>query len=455
MSERTCFRSEVYFEGSILNPLGLSRFFLIGLFLITASSWAAGAPDPMSSSMTMKAEDLFTSNADDISDMEVWDIGMNMPMPLAMPHMPMTMLMLHGNIFLSGIGEEGVPRGRAAVFSTSMFMADLGTTLDDAQYLNLDVMATAELWTVPSNGYPELLQIGENQSNGQPFLDAQHPHSSPLMGLTLSDTIRLADDKSNLKLFLAPRGESTDGPIAFMHRVTGMVDPDAPLGHHVGQDVGHVSSSVIGASLKLGGFHLEASTFNGTEPEPTQVDLPIATPNSFAFRMIQEFSPEFMAMVSYAYVKNPEPTDPTIDSVGRYSASLYANLPLSETWWFHDSLIYGMITNLDHSPQLSSICEELLFNTSDLKLYSRIEILQRTPHELEITGLSNPDDGRWVTALTLGFSHSLVKWDGWDLSFGSQITSDQLPIEYQTAYAGNPFTYQFYFQWGGMQMESL
>jgi len=406
-------------------------------------------------SMRMTVHDPLTSTSDELSDMESLDVAMNMPMPLAMDHMPMTMLMLHGNIFLSGIAEEGVPRGRGAVFSTSMFMADLGTTLDGDQYLNLDLMATAELWTVPSDGYPELLQIGENQSNGTPFLDAQHPHSSPLMGLTLSDTFRLADDKSNLKLFFAPRGESTDGPIAFMHRVTGMVDPDAPLGHHVGQDVGHISSTVLGASLKWGDFHLEASTFNGTEPEPTQVDLPLGKLNSFAVRAIGEFTPQFTAMASYARVGNPEPTDPTVDSVDRYSASVYFNLPLDDRWWFHDSLIYGLITNLDHSPQLSSVCEEFLFNTSDLRLYSRVEVLQRTPNELQVDGLPDPDRGRWVSAFTVGFSHSLVKWDGWDLSFGAQATNDQLPGEYQAAYAGNPFTYQFYFQWGGMQMDML
>ncbi|HET9868947.1 MAG TPA: hypothetical protein VFR02_00405, partial [bacterium] len=282
-----------------------------------------------------------------------------------------------------------------------------------------------------------------------------HPHSSPLMGLTLSDTIRLADDKSDLKLFVAPRGESTDGPIAFMHRVTGMVDPDAPLGHHVGQDVGHISSSVLGAALKLGGFHLEASTFNGAEPEPTQVDLPLGTPNSYAFRVTQEFSPQFKAMASYAYVASPEPDAPDIRSVDRYSASAYLDLPLDDKWWFHDSLIFGSIAHLDHADLLSSVCEEWLFNTDVFRIYSRLEVLQRTPNELAIGGLPDPDSGRWVTAFTLGFSHSLVKWDGWDLSFGIQGTNDQLPAEYQAAYAGNPFTYQFYVQWGGMQMDML
>src|SRR5262249_45983389 len=161
-----------------------------------------------------------------------------------------------------------------------------------------DYMGTFERWTFPDRGYPELLQIGETDENGVPFIDAQHPHSSPIMGLTLSDTIRLetSREKDYLKFFFAPRGESTDGPIAFMHRPSGMANPDAPLGHHVGQDVGHISSTVIGASLKLGETRIEASTFNGTEPEPDKVDLPLGPPNSYAVRLIEEFSPAVAAM---------------------------------------------------------------------------------------------------------------------------------------------------------------
>src|SRR5580658_822244 len=223
-------------------------------------------------------------------------------------------------------------------------------------------MLTSDLWTVPKAGTPELFQIGEDQANGTPFLDAQHPHSSPIMGLTLSDTIALDDsDKSNLKLFAAPRGESTDGPIAYMHRITGMVDPDTPLGHHIGQDVGHISSTVIGESLKLGGLHIEASVFNGVEPDPTQVDLPLGTINSCAFRLIQEFSPNVMAMASYAWVGTPEPG---IANDQRYSVSLYFHSALSQSSTFHNTLIYGGINNIDNASYLSSFLDEFLFRNS-------------------------------------------------------------------------------------------
>jgi hypothetical protein len=170
-------------------------------------------------------------------------------MPLAMEGMPMKMLMVNGNVYLSQTASSSL-RGRSALYSTSMIMGDLGSSLGANHYLNLDLMITAEKWLVPERGYPLPLQVGESDSSGVPYVDAQHPHSSPLMGITLSDTITLGDSGDYLKLFFAPRGESTDGPVAFMHRPTGMANPDAPLGHHVGQDVGHISSTVLGGSWK-------------------------------------------------------------------------------------------------------------------------------------------------------------------------------------------------------------
>jgi hypothetical protein len=427
----------------------LAAVFLISPCFIPGL-WADAMMDNMMPSM--KEGGILLNPTPDLGGMELMDVDMQMVMPLALPHMPMSMLMLHGYGFGEWITEDGA-RGRTAFSGPDMFMADLGTTLDDHQYLNLDVMLTSDLWAVPAAGIPELLQIGEDQADGQPFIDAQHPHSSPIMGLTLSDTFTLnASDKSALKLFAAPRGESTDGPIAFMHRITGMVNPDVPLGHHIGQDVGHVTSTVLGESLKLGSFHIESSVFNGSEPNPTQMDLPIGPINSIAFRGIEEFAPNIMFMASYAWVGTPEPG---ISNDQRYSASLYTHTHLTDTWTFRNTLIYGGITNIDHASQLSSFLDEFLFSNTGENIFARIEVLQRTPNQLDIPDIPNGDGGQWVDALTLGYSHQLEAWDGWELRAGFSVTNDQLPGDYQAAYSGNPFTYKVFFQLGGTQSYQL
>ncbi len=432
----------------LLLPVLTAVFFISPCFI--SGLWADSMMDKMMPSM--KEDGILLNPTPDLGGMELMDVDMQMVMPFALPHMPMSMLMLHGYGFGEWITEDGA-RGRTAFSGPDMFMADLGTTLDDHQYLNLDLMLTSDLWAVPAAGIPELLQIGEDQANGQPFIDAQHPHSSPIMGLTLSDTFTLdASDKSALKLFVAPRGESTDGPIAFMHRITGMVNPDVPLGHHIGQDVGHITSTVLGESLKLGSFHIESSVFNGSEPNPTQVDLPIGPINSVAVRGIEEFAPNIMLMASYAWVGTPEPG---IANDQRYSASLYTHTLLSDTWTFHNTLIYGGITNIDHVFQLSSFLDEFLFSNTVEDIFARVEVLQRTPNQLDIPDIPNGNTGQWVSALTLGYSHQLEAWDGWELRAGFSVTNDQLPVDYQASYSGNPFTYKVFFQLGGTQSYQL
>lgn len=384
-------------------------------------------------------------------EMSVWDPDVGMCMPYPMEGMPMKMVMLHGNAFGVRIWQQG-PRGQNDWASPNMVMLDMGSTLGSHHYLNLDLMATAERWTFPYRGYPLLLQIGENNSQGIPFIDAQHPHSSPIMGLTLSDTISFGEDRNYLKVFFAPRGEATDGPLAFMHRITGMVNPDAPLGHHVGQDVGHISSTVIGASLKLGNTYLEASTYHGAEPEPDAVNLPLNTPDSVSFRLMNSFTPTFFGMISVAHVNSPEPDEPAISFENRYSASTYWQKPLSTEWTFYNTLIYGLITQYDHADFLSSFTEEFLFFGKRPRIWGRFEALQRTPFELAINDQPNPNSGRWVGAVTIGYSHRILFWEGAELDLGGSVTKAFLLSNFIGAYGGNPWTGKIFLQLGGMHM---
>jgi hypothetical protein len=395
----------------------------------------------------------FTAGPGDCeSAMEVWDVDMNMCMPLPMQGMAMNMLMLQGNAFGVGIAEQG-PRGQQKFAAPDMYMIDAGRTLGDHQYVNLDFMGTFEKWVYPESGYPELLQIGESRANGTPFIDDQHPHSTPIMGLTLSDTIRLNDDdKNNLKISIAPRGQSTDGPIAFMHRVTGMANPDAPLGHHIGQDVGHITSTVVASSLQLNESHFEISAFHGAEPDPTRVDLPIGAIDSGAFRFVQEFSPTVFAMASAAYLQNPEPDSPDIHFEWRYSTSVYSTHHLNSTWTLHDTLIYGLITQYDHASSLSSFTGEFLFEAGRPHIWGRIEVLQRTPAELEVTAPGNVNEGRWVTALTLGYTHEIIQADSVQIGVGASATKDFLPSEFISAYGSNPWTGKLFVELSGMKM---
>jgi len=381
---------------------------------------------------------------------ESWDNSMNMCMPSASSAGSRTVVSGQFNVFGVFSVQEG-PRGVDQFAAPNMFMLDFGRAITPRQFLSLALMGTSELWTYPQRGYPELLQIGEEHSNGQPFVDAQHPHTSPIMGLTVSDTVSLGSSEI-LKVFFAPRGESTDGPIAFMHRDSARDDPDAPLGHHVGQDVGHVSSTVLGAQLDLGKIIVEASAFNGTEPDPTAVDLPLGPLNSLSLRATYVFIPGHEVMASLAHVEQQDPTYPGTTSATRASASLYDRFVLDAGTLDH-SFVVGRIARYPDSIAETSFLDEAVWRRGASDVWGRIEVLQRLASELAIPSADSTgsaDDRRWVSALTLGYTHWTELNRGLQFGLGTSLTVDVIPGDWANAYGNRaPLTGRIIFQLRG------
>ena len=354
-----------------------------------------------------------------------------------------------GQFTLFGVAST-VPgsRGVDQVAAPNMFMIDAGESLGMRQFINLELMGTTERWTYPRHGYPELLQIGEERSDGTAFIDAQHPHSSPIMGLTLSDTINLKSSQT-LKLFVAPRGESTDGPIAFMHRDSARDNPDAPLGHHVGQDVGHISSTVIAAQLDLGRLIIEGSAFNGTEPQPMNVDLPIGAPNSEALRLTYALTPAHRVMASVAHVEQQDSQYPGTSSATRLSASLYDYTALAGLGTLDHTFIVGSIARRPSATTLTSLLDEAVLQRGESDYWARIEVLQRLRSELQIFPPvpRAADEKRWISALTLGYTHWSALPGTLRVGLGASVTTDILPSEWSAAYgARTPVTFRFIVQ---------
>ena len=331
-------------------------------------------------------------------------------------------------------------------------MADIGTSIGDHHYINLDFMGTAERWTFPRSGYSQILQVGEENADHQPFVDAQHPHSSPVMGLTLSDTIAFGRGSDHVKISFAPRGEATEGPVAFMHRPTGMVNPDVPLGHHIGQDVGHISGTVVAASFRLWNTTFEASTFNGQEPNPMAVDLPMRSPDSYAMRLIQQLTPYAFVMASLGYVKNPEAE---LDHIQRYSISLFGDRKFSDGWRIANALMWGLVNGYDRASALNSLNDELLFQRHADSFWGRFEMLQRTPDELLIAGIDEPEHGRWVTVITLGYTREFTSSNEFHLGVGGSFTKNFLPPDFHSGYAGDPVLARLFVQVSGLSMWNL
>ena len=160
-------------------------------------------------------------------------------------------------------------------------------------------------------------------------------------------------------------------------------------------------------------------------------------------------------MASVAYINSPEADQADITHELRYSASLYDRFHPSANWTFYNTLIYGAVTRYDHTTLLNSLAEEFLFHRGPANVWGRIEALQRTPAELALPAAANQNTGKWVTALTLGFTHEITHVDEAHLGAGAAITKTMLPSDFIGAYGGNPWAGQLFIQISGMKMWDL
>ena len=95
-------------------------------------------------------------------------------------------------------------------------------------------------------------------------------------------------------------------------------DPFAPLGHHW-QDATHVSFGVLTAGIFTHDVKLEASTFNGREPDQHRLDIDLATPHnptfdSYSTRLSFNPGAQWSLAAWYGYLRSPEQLEPTVSA---------------------------------------------------------------------------------------------------------------------------------------------
>ena len=365
-----------------------------------------------------------------------WDSAMNMCMADSTAR---TSMDFHANAFLVGGAESG-PRGRDAIYSPNMWMIDLNHEISDQNLFKIEWMGTAELWTVPKNGIPELLQVGEDKKDGTPFLDAQHPHSSPVMGLTFEDIIQLHNDHT-LTFCFAPRGEATAGVPPFMHRESSEGNPNVPLGHHIGQDVFHISSTVFCGKYETDKTTIAVSAFSGKEPEPTEVNLDMHKPDSVGVTLSHKLTDNVTAGASFAEVKHSHqnnsnlpdaPVPQSVTSAWMSTHNQIGSVTLST------SSIFGEVYDHTAHQSLNSFLEEFVATLGNNNFFGRVEVLQRTPEDLQIVVTDGKTGAQWVKAFTIGYERKIFQKNGVSLFAGGSFTKDVVPGDYKSAYGGNP-----------------
>jgi hypothetical protein len=341
-------------------------------------------------------------------------------------------LMAHGVIF-ADYNQQGGPRGEGKAESVNWGMTMEQHSLWGGTIL-LRQMFSAESLTSPHPGFPELFQTGETY-HGEPLVDHQHPHNvfaelSALYLLPLSE-------KVTWELYGGPAAEPALGPVTYIHRASASELPLAPLSHHL-QDSTHTSFGVVTSGFVIDWVKIEASAFNGREPNEERWSIQPAALDSYSGRVSIAPARDWTAQYSVGRLEHPEALEP--GSQWRQTASVEYDKPFSEGNWA-TSLVWGRVHKLSDGVNLNGYLLEstLNFLRRDYA-FTRLELADKD----ELFPLAAVHPAYRIGGYTFGGERDLVQNLEWQLGLGADMTIYSKPAALDAAYGNYPVSFQIF-----------
>ena len=364
------------------------------------------------------------------------------PMYMWMKSTEKTDWMFHGNIFLRYTSQDifsAGSRGENEFSAPNWFMAMMNRKIGAKGLLNATAMISLDPITEGGNGYPLLLQSGETYK-GERLVDRQHPHDL-FSGLSVGYTQMLNKDVDVFGYFGYP-GEPALGTTTFMHRVSAMNNPDAPLGHHW-QDATHITFGVGTLGMRYKNLKAEGSIFTGREPDEDRYDFDKARFDSYSYRLSFNPTENWTMQFSQGFITSPEALEPEEDVTRTTASVLYAK-QLSIDDHVSAAAIWGLNDKgVDHKEH--SFLLEGNYQFIKNALYSRYEYVQKSKEELDLDN-GFPDKKFNVHAFTAGYNRQLLSFRNINLNTGSQFTVYGVDKNLQTLYGKMPISFQVYLQ---------
>jgi hypothetical protein len=344
------------------------------------------------------------------------------------------MFMVHGFANVIYDNQSG-DRGDDKIFSESMLMLmgqrPLGNgTFGVRSMLSLDPLQG-------KNGYPLLLQTGETGDGVSPLIDRQHPHDF-FMELAMTYSAPLSEESSVFGYIGLP-GEPALGPPAFMHRFSGMDNPEAPISHHW-IDSTHITYGVTTLGYVWQNVKLEGSAFRGREPDEDRWDIEAGSLDSYSTRLSYNPMENWAFQISYGDIDSPEQLHPSVDTK-RYTASAAYNKPFENGNW-QTILAWGRNNN---DPGVT-VDAYLLESGIQLKkihtLFTRFERAEKD----ELFPEDGPLEGDMfkVNKSTLGYIYDFPEWKQTQWGIGGTYSWHFLPDELDAAYGKTPVSYMIF-----------
>ena len=341
-------------------------------------------------------------------------------------------LMAHGAIFVD-YNQQGGTRGEGKAESVNYGMVMEQHKLGSGTILFRE-MFSAESLTSPHPGFPELFQTGETY-HGQALVDHQHPHNV-FAELAFLYTQPLTE-KLSWELYGGPAAEPALGPVAYIHRASASEMPLAPLSHHL-QDSTHTSFGVITTGLLIDRIKLEASAFNGREPNEQRWIIQLAALDSWSARASAAPTQNWTAQYSIGRLEHPEAL--SADSEWRETASVEFNRPMTRGNWA-TTLIWGRVHWIEAGTNLNSYGLESTLNFLTRNYaFTRLELVDKD--ELFPLALTHP--AYRIGAYTFGGVRDFVQNRAWQLGVGADVTFYSKPAALNAAYGERPVSFQIF-----------
>jgi hypothetical protein len=342
------------------------------------------------------------------------------------------MFMSHGSIFLDYNQQNG-PRGEGKAESVNWGMLMEQHRLGPGTIL-FRQMFSAESLTSPHPGFPEIFQTGETY-HGAPLVDHQHPHNV-FAELSVLYTVPITKSLS-WELYGGPSAEPALGPVTYIHRASAAELPMAPLGHHL-QDSTHTSFGVVTTGFTIDRVKLEASAFNGREPNEQRWSIQLAALDSWSTRASIAPARNWAAQYSIGRLEHPEALE--TGSQFRQTASVEYNRPLSHGSWA-TTLLWGRVHKIANRTNLNSYLLESTLNFRERNyLFTRLELVDKD----ELFPESAIQPTYRIGAYTLGGDRDLIANRAWQLALGADVSVYSKPSALDASYGSHPVSFQIF-----------
>lgn len=335
--------------------------------------------------------------------------------------------MLMGHALLNGVYDwQDGPRGDDKVFLAGMFMGAARRDFANGT-LSLRAMVSPDP-AMGAEGYPLLFAAGETANGADTLVDRQHPHDL-FMELSASYAHRLGA-RDSVFVYAGLPGEPAFGPPTFMHRMSAMDSPEAPISHHW-LDSTHITFGVLTAGYVHADWKFEASRFRGREPDEHRFNVESGALDSTAARVSWNPNENWSLQASWADITSPEALEPD-DDEKRWSVSgIYTRA--FGTGWLTATLAFANKESSDGVARDAWLAEAALHPNTDWTLFARAE-------HIETDELEPPGHGpvRDVARVSVGAIRDWRVNEHAVFGVGALVQTHLAPAALEPAYGGDP-----------------